>query len=670
MRYVKFTITAAAILIAMIFLASYAGNVGKISGKVVDEKGEGIPGVSVRIENTNLGASTAFDGAYVILNVPEGIYTLVAQSIGYNKMTVDSVKVMADATTEVNFTLNSEATKVADLVVCAPRMKIDKYIASNETRISGDVLRQSAGLVQQGGVYHARGGRKGEVSYMLDGVEVKAPLGAYDQANLHYPPGGVDFNTEGYDNIVENEFLDALYNPLSTFSIDVDKASYSNSRRFLNTGSLPPADAVRIEEFINYFDYVYPQPKGDDPFSITTEISDCPWASEHRLLHIGLQGKNVPMDNIPPGNLVFLLDVSGSMDDPAKLPLLKSAFKLLVNQLRAKDKVAIVVYAGASGLVLDSTPGSNKQAILDAINNLYPGGCTAGAAGIKLAYEIAKKNYIKGGNNRVILATDGDFNVGVSSDGELVNLIEEKREQGVFLTVLGFGTGNYKDSKMEKLADKGNGNYAYIDNIMEAKKVLVSELGGTLFTIAKDVKIQLEFNPARVLAYRLIGYENRLLAKEDFNDDKKDAGEIGSGHTVTALYEIIPAGTDMKISDVDDLKYQRNAIMPFAYESDEFLTVKFRYKKPDGDKSKLISVGVEDNNCELADASENFRFSAAVAEFGMLLRNSKFKGDSDFDKVVEMANSAKGDDSEGYRAEFVKLVKLAKELSKTIAERQ
>jgi Ca-activated chloride channel family protein len=337
--------------------------------------------------------------------------------------------------------------------------------------------------------------------------------------------------------------------------------------------------------------------------------------------------------------------------------------------LRPEDRVAIVVYAGASGLVLPSTPGDQKDLILSAIGSLYPGGSTAGAAGIKLAYEIAKKNFIENGNNRVILATDGDFNVGVSSDGELVRLIEKKREEGVFLTVLGFGTGNLKDSRMEKLADKGNGNYSYIDNIMEARKVLVSELGGTLLTIAKDVKIQLEFNPARVLAYRLIGYENRMLKKEDFNDDKKDAGEIGSGHTVTAIYEIIPAGADEKVSDVDELKYQRNGLAPEAYNSDELLTVKFRYKKPDGDKSKLITAPVADEVMELAETSDNFRFSAAVAEFGMLLRDSEHKGGSNFDQVIAMASGSKGEDSEGYRDEFIRLVKLARDLSKPVAEK-
>ncbi len=355
------------------------------------------------------------------------------------------------------------------------------------------------------------------------------------------------FNTEEYDGIVENRFLKVTDNPLSTFSIDVDAASYSNVRRFLNDGALPPAGAVRIEEMINYFHYDYPQPRGEDPFSINTEIADCPWSQDNRLVLIGLQGKRIPTENLPPSNIVFLIDVSGSMNEPNKLPLVQQSMKMLTEQLREQDRVAIVVYAGNAGLVLPATSGANKQAISNAIDRLEAGGSTAGGAGIKLAYEIAKNNYLPKGNNRVILCTDGDFNVGASSDDEMERLIEQERKSGVFLTVLGYGMGNYKDSKMQKLADKGNGNHAYIDNLNEAKKVLVSEFGGTLFTIAKDVKLQIEFNPEKVQAYRLIGYENRLLNKEDFNNDQKDAGELGSGHTVTALYEVIPVGVKEQI---------------------------------------------------------------------------------------------------------------------------
>ena len=468
-----------------------------------------------------------------------------------------------------------------------------------------------------------------------------------------------EFNTEEYKYIKENGYQDALNSPLSTFSIDVDTASYSNTRRFLMSGQLPPEDAVRIEEMINYFEYDYPQPESDDPFSVNVELSECPWNEEHTLAMIGLQGKRIPLENIPPSNLVFLLDVSGSMNQPDKLPLLKSAFKLLTGQLRDEDKISVVVYAGAAGVVLDSASGSEKEDILKALDSLEAGGSTAGGQGIELAYNIAEKNFIKNGNNRVILATDGDFNIGVSSEGELVRIIEKKREKGIFLSVLGFGTGNYKDSKMESLADKGNGNYAYIDNIMEARKVLVSQMGGTLFTIAKDVKIQIEFNPAKVKEYRLIGYENRLLDKEDFNDDKKDAGELGSGHTVTALYELIPAGSDEKAIDIDELKYQDSMLK----ESEEWMSVKLRYKQPDSNESKLLTKAVGVGS--FSDRpSENFNFAAAVAEFGMLLRNSEFKGNASYKHVLKRAKSAKGKDDSGYRAEFIQMIDLAESLSK------
>ena len=440
--------------------------------------------------------------------------------------------------------------------------------------------------------------------------------------------------------------------PLSTFSIDVDKASYSNVRRMINNGQEVPKDAIKIEEFINYFDYDYPQPNGVDPFSINTEVAQSPWNKDTKLVKIGLQGKEVPLDDIPPSNLVFLIDVSGSMNSTNKLPLLKSAFKLMVNQLRNEDKISIVTYAGAAGLALE--PTSDKNKILEALNNLNAGGSTAGGQGIKLAYKIAEENFIKKGNNRVILATDGDFNVGASSDQAMEDLIVEKRESGVFLTCLGFGTGNYQDSKMETLADKGNGNHAYIDTMQEAQRVLGTEFGGTLYTIAKDVKIQVEFNPAKVQAYRLIGYENRLLNAEDFNDDKKDAGELGSGHTVTALYEIIPVGVKSEwLKDIDDLKYSDKKVKGNA---EDLLTVKFRYKKPDGDKSKLITKVVKDEDIQLKNASTDLKFSAALAMFGMQLRESEYAKNISKENIIELAQAGKGKDEQGYRAEFIRLV--------------
>ncbi len=472
-------------------------------------------------------------------------------------------------------------------------------------------------------------------------------------------------NTEQYDQLNENQFKLALDEPLSTFSIDVDTASYANIRRFINNGQLPPKDAVRIEEMINYFKYDYPQPNQEVPFTVTTEAAVCPWNKKHILALIGLQGKNIDTKQLPPSNLVFLIDVSGSMDEPNKLPLLKSSFKLLVKQLRPEDHVAIVVYAGNAGLVLETTPGNEQARINNAIDNLQAGGSTAGGAGIQLAYKIAKDNFIASGNNRVILATDGDFNVGVSSDDELVKLIEEKRDQGIFLTVLGFGTGNYKDSKMEKLADKGNGNYAYIDNILEGEKVFVQELSSTLLTIAKDVKIQIEFNPGQVKAYRLIGYENRMLAKEDFNDDRKDAGEIGAGHSVTALYEIVPADSDENFNSVDPLKYQKSAETspkPTITPSDDWMTVKLRYKEPQEQTSKLLTEVVSKKKVQSDIRSNNLNFASAVAEFGLLLRDSSYKGEANYSAVLERGQHSVGADPQGYRAEFLKLVKMAQML--------
>jgi Ca-activated chloride channel family protein len=475
-----------------------------------------------------------------------------------------------------------------------------------------------------------------------------------------------EHNTEGYSTIHENGFKEVSINPLSTFSIDVDAASYSNVRRFINNGSLPPVDAVRIEEMINYFTYDYPQTKDDNPFSINTELSVCPWNTDNYLLHVGLQGKKMDVENLPASNLVFLIDVSGSMNSYNKLPLLKSSFALLLEQLRPSDRVAIVVYAGSSGLVLPSTPGSEKQKILDALNNLQAGGSTAGGAGLKLAYKTAEENFMENGNNRIILATDGDFNVGASSNAEMERLIEKEREKGIFISVLGFGMGNYKDDKAEIIANKGNGNYSYIDNLQEAKKVLVNEFGGTLFTIAKDVKFQLEFNPATVVKYRLIGYENRLLNEEDFQDDKKDAGEMGAGHTVTALYEIIPA---KKPDSTKPLKYQRRQLSDEALSSSDLITLKLRYKAPDGYQSKLLEQVVKNTPLDASETSDNFRFSAAVAEFGMLLRDSEFKGTTSFESAIDLALGSKGTDEEGYRGEMIRLMKSAELLKRSSAQK-
>lgn len=477
------------------------------------------------------------------------------------------------------------------------------------------------------------------------------------------PPHNHHRNNEEYADIVENAFKSTTEEPLSTFSLDVDRASYSNVRRMMMDGYLPPVDAVRIEEMINYFNYPYAQPKGKHPIEMTSTLSECPWNEKHQVIHVGIQGKKIETENLPPSNLVFLLDVSGSMNSANKLPLVKSAFKLLLDQLRPEDKVAIVTYAGNAGVVLESTPATEKEKIWAAMKSLRPGGSTAGGQGIITAYDIAKRNFIDGGNNRVILATDGDFNVGVSSAEGLESLIEEKRKTNIFLSVMGFGTGNYKDHRMQVLANKGNGNHSYIDNMLEAQKTLVNEFGGSMFTIAKDVKIQIEFNPAYVGAYRLIGYENRLLNKEDFNDDTKDAGEIGSGISMTALYEIIPAGVESNLmASVDDLKYQNNP-KPQASGilNNELATLKFRYKEPDGDKSKKIVQTIGPKANKVNNNSETTNFIMAVTEFGMLLRESNYLQESSIKQITRLAEDADGIKG---KDEFLQLVQLYESLER------
>ncbi len=610
-----------------------------VNGKITDEQGAPVMGASIRVKGTTVGTSSASDGSFQ-LSVSSAKSILSISAIGFvtkeiplNGKTYVLVALSADNKTlsEVVVTANAQTKKSKQASY------ISRGIASSPTHNGGYEFNSNGDISTY---YRKKDDRK------------------------------EDYNREGYDKITENSFLKATDNPLSTFSIDVDAASYSNVRRFLNNGQLPPAGAVRIEEMVNYFRYEYPQPTNNEPFSINTEIADAPWNKDHKLVLIGLQGKKIPTENLPASNLVFLIDVSGSMQGPERIGLVKASMKMLVDQLREQDNVAMVVYAGAAGLVLPPTSGSNKTKIKEAIDNLEAGGSTAGGAGIKLAYKTAKEYFIKGGNNRVILCTDGDFNVGESSDDAMERLIEEERKSGVFLTVLGYGMGNYQDAKMQKLADKGNGNHAYIDGITEAKKVLVNEFGGTLFTIAKDVKLQVEFNPAKVQGYRLIGYENRMLAKEDFNDDKKDAGELGSGHTVTALYEIIPVGVESDfLRSVDTLRYQqKEASIYRVSKTDEILTVKFRYKEPDGETSRIIIHPVKDQNIALAKTSDNFRFATSVAEFGMLLRNSTFKSNASFNNVLALARKAKGNDEEGYRSEFIRLVESAQLLAKTKPE--
>lgn len=598
----------------------------QLSGTIWDEAGKPLIAVNVTVKGTSTGTLTDLNG-YFELTVADPCATLEFSYVGFKTKTVSNVC----EGQPVRVTLEA-SQELSEVVVIGRRVETKtKVITSAMTTLPAGCAADRRA----------------------------APSG-----NVQYHETEPDWNTEDYDHIVENRFLAVKNNPLSTFSIDVDAASYSNIRRFIKNGQMPPADAVRIEEMVNYFDYDYPQPEANSemPFSVSTELNDCPWNPAHKLLLIGLQGRVLTPEDLPPANLVFLIDVSGSMQAPNKLPLVKSSLKLLVNQLRPQDRVAIAVYAGAAGMVLPSTAGNDRQKIISAIDALEAGGSTAGAAGIKLAYQIARENFAEGGNNRVILCTDGDFNVGVSSDGELVRIIEKERESGVFLTVLGYGMGNYKDNKMQKLADSGNGNHYYIDDISESKKVLVEEFGGTVYTIAKDVKLQLEFNPAKVQGYRLIGYENRMLRSEDFIDDLKDAGEMGSGHRVTALYEIIPVGVKTTLlADVDELKYQHTSIPSRAKNTDELLTIKVRWKAPDGEKGLQRDFPVP--AAQEQTSSDNFRFAAAVVEFGMLLRNSAFKGSATYADAAKLARSAVGKDPNGYRNELVRMIETVDALA-------
>ena len=542
---------------------------------------------------------------------------------------------------------------------------VEEPLQLDEVTVTGDATGSSRRALGNS----VRGERPAGSTPSPAGPPPRAELPVTSRAEQHARPahvvygGGGGWNREQYGHIEENRFKSVRDNPLSTFSIDVDRASYSNVRRFLlGERRLPPVDAVQIEELVNYFSYEYEEPRGEHPVAVTTELGAAPWKPEHRLLRVGLASSPIHTEELPPSNLVFLLDVSGSMNTPDKLPLVKQSMRLLVDQLRRNDRVAIVVYAGAAGLVLESTPGSRKDRILAAIERLEAGGSTAGGAGLRLAYRVAQQSFQERGNNRVILATDGDFNVGESSDSEMIRLIEEKRREGTFLTVLGFGTGNLQSAKMQSLAQHGNGNYAYIDGLAEARKVLVGEMGGTLLTVAQDVKIQVEFNPARVRAYRLLGYENRLLAPEDFNDDRKDAGELGAGHRVTALYEIVPVGgaSDVDVSGVDPLRYQPTADRTDRGRRSELAFVRVRYKQPRGEESRLLEHVVR---AEAGRPSDDFTFAAAVAGFGMLLRDSEHKGSLTARQVLSLASDGLGEDPDGYRKGFLELVRAYDELA-------
>ena len=600
------------LLVAVISWGTVNAETFIVKGKVTDAAdGSGIIGCTVQVKGTTRGTLSNVDGEYTI-RADKG-EKLVFSYIGYEKQEAEVKSARLDIRLKANSLMLEECVVVG-------------YGTQKKESICG------------------------AVAYVTPSVMVSRMYAD-------------DMSTEEYKEITENTFKTVSESPLSTFSIDVDAASYSNMRRYINKGELPPADAIRTEELINYFSYNYPQPTGNDPVKITAEAGACPWNAKHRLIRIGLKAKEIPTDKLPVSNLVFLIDVSGSMYGPQRLGLVQSSLKLLVNNLRDEDRVAIVVYSGSAGEKLPSTSGSDKQKIREAIDELTAGGSTAGGAGIKLAYKIAKQNFVKGGNNRIILCTDGDFNVGVSSNEGLEKLIEQERKSGIFLTVLGYGMGNYKDSKMQVLAEKGNGNHAYIDNLQEANRLLVNEFGATMHTVAKDVKLQIEFNPSQVQAYRLIGYESRLLKDEDFNNDTKDAGEMGAGHTVTAFYEVVPAGIKSDfIGKVDDLKYQKTKPVPAAANgSKELLTVKLRYKAPDGNISKKIEQSLTDDKKE--NVSSDFRFASAVAMFGQLLRDSDFKGNATYDKVISLAKTSLDNDERGYRREFIRLVETAKGLA-------
>lgn len=611
------------ILLALLFITfeSYANRT--IQGTVIDANNlQVLPGVSVIVKGTKISTLTDINGQYSII-VPNATNVLVFSFIGFKTQEASLGK-----SNVLNIKLALESKILSEVVVVGYSTPKRKSITASVASVR---------------------------SFDAKDVNLNLSFNSY--------PSQFSGTAESYKHINENGFQSPKEEALSTFAIDVDNASYSNFRRFINNGTLPPADAVRIEEMINYFKYDLKSPEGNEPVAIQSELSVAPWNTKHQLLRVALKARDVEKDKLPPSNLVFLIDVSGSMAPYNRLPLVKSSLKMLVEQLREKDKVAIVTYAGGADIKLTSTSGNEKSKINAVIDQLNAGGGTAGGAGLKMAYQVARENFIKKGNNRIILATDGDFNIGASSDEDMEHLIVHERESGINISVLGYGMGNLQDSKMELIADKGRGNYAYIDNITEARKAMVTEFGGTLFTVAKDVKVQVEFNPGKVQAYRLIGYENRLMAKEDFNNDRKIGGDMGVGHVVTALYEIIPAGIKSNFApNVDPLKYQQEEETKSSGNSSEIATVKFRYKDPEGEESRLQKLVIDDKPIALANTSNDFRFASAVAELGMLIRDSEFKQKSDFEKLIARAKDARGKDEDGYRAEFVRLAESAKSL--------
>ena len=630
---------------------------GVFTGLVKNEKGEALSNVSIDVVQNLVTIdtlSTDQNGCFDLSALPKGDYEL---HISHPEYRVLTKKISHDPDKKQSQVLKLERLAgeqdAFDPTTLLPGIPLTQGVA----RPAGRARPASTGSGGGGLQSFEAGSAGGAGSYSIVGGQGFAAPGGLGTQSPH-----VLGNTEEYSALTRNIFHSPLDQPLSTFSIDVDTAFYAQLRNMLNFGRLPAANSVRIEELINYFNYDYPEPKAGQDFSVYTELGTNPWNAQRQLLHIGIQGRKLDLSKAAPSNLVFLIDVSGSMSEPNKLPLVKESMKLLAEQLRPRDRVAIAVYAGKAGLVLPSSDGGEKNEIIRALDKLQAGGSTAGGAGIRLAYKTAEENFIKGGNNRIILCTDGDFNVGVSSTAELTEMIENYRKKGIYLSILGYGMGNYKDGRMEELSNKGNGNYAYIDNMREAKKVLVDQLAGTLYTIAKDVKFQIEFNPAHVKAYRLVGYENRMLKAEDFKDDTKDAGELGAGHTVTAIYEIIPAGSMEKIADVDDLKYQKKKLSDSA--SNEMATVKIRYKKPDKDVSTPLNVTVNKEAKAWKSCSDIYNWANAVAGFGLLISDSENKGDLSWNMVQNLARRSVGEDTEGWRNEFIQLISQAARLSK------
>lgn len=644
---------------------------GILKGTIKDKNNNTVPFANVALYTESkttpvTGCVSDLDGNYMVTTIPQGIYKVKVNAIGYTEHVIEQISINDSSTKHLNIILKQQSNQLEAVTVCDRIVKVDQTVQkvtysvkdykNLPSRSVEGHFRTTSGLSSNGNGYITLRGSRSNAAIKTnsDPLALQKPSSSQIKSK-----SAQQFNTNEFSDFQDNEFLSSHLAPLSTFSVDVDKASYTLVRKFIKDGVQPVRGAVRLEEMLNYFDYNYADPTDQHPFNIITELTECPWNKDSKILKLALQGKRIPTAELPPSVFTFLIDVSGSMNAPNRLPLVKASLLKLLESMRPQDKVGIVVYAGAAGIVLEPRSAEKKSVIVSKIMEMEAGGSTAGGQGIQLAYKLAEEHFVKDGNNRIILCTDGDFNVGISSESELTDLIEKERQKGIFLTVLGYGMGNYKDNKLELLANKGNGNYAYIDDYSEAEKFLGKEFAGTMYTIAKDVKIQIEFNPEFIKSYRLIGYENRVLAAQDFNDDKKDAGEIGAGHTVTALYEI--RADEKFCKKVDSLKYHRTARSANA-KGDEIATVKFRYKKPDGNQSILIQKTLDGKTQKLAEATENTRFAIAVAAFGMTLRQSEYIKEVPLEQISELASAAKTYDPEGLRNDFISMIKDYKQI--------